>query len=253
MMRFVCVLFLGTISLTLAQKPAPKNVPQVLLALPMGLPAGKTTKLELRGLHLHTVTAVSGSVGKVKLLGKDKVGVPNGLDASRVGDSRVTLEFTAPPETKGDIKGEIKSEVEFKLTSPEGKATARIPLEPASIVAEKEPNDSFKQAQPIQIGDTVAGVIDRNQDVDVFRFEGKKGQRVLIDVIAARRGSGLDAFLSVYDGEGQLLQSVDDVAGSRDASLTLTLPRDGGYYVVVSDADDTGGPTHGYRLVLSAK
>jgi hypothetical protein len=103
------------------------------------------------------------------------------------------------------------------------------------------------------IGDTIAGVIERGQDVDVYRFEGKKGQQVRIEVFAVRRGSSLDAFLSIYDNEGQLLHSVDDVGGSRDASLTLTLPRDGGYHVVVSDANDTGGPTHGYRLVLGTK
>ena len=242
-MRLMAVLFVGMATMTLAQKP--KQPPRVLLNQPIGLSVGKTTKLELRGLRLDTVTEVSASVGKVKLLGKDKVGVPNGQDASRVGDTRVRLEYAAPADTTG--------EVEFTLSAPEGKSTTRVTLEPATVVVEKESNDSFKQAQPVKIGDTIAGVIERGQDVDVYRFEGKKGQKVRVEVFAARRGSGLDAFLSVYDSEGQVLQSIDDVDGSRDASLTLTLPRDGGYHVVVSDADDTGGPTHGYRLVLAAR
>ncbi|MFQ3593761.1 MAG: PPC domain-containing protein [Gemmataceae bacterium] len=248
-MRLTSALVLGLVALSLAQNPPPPKPPVVLLSLPMGLPVGQTTPVELRGQRLDSITEVTASLGKVKLLAKDKVAVPNGLDASRIGDTRVRLEYTAPDNTPADASAEVT----FTLTAPEGKATAKVLLETAAVIAEKEPNDSFKQAQPIRLGDTVAGVIGWVQDVDVYRFTGKKGQRVQIEVIAARRGSGLDAFLSVYDDKGQLLQSIDDVDGSRDARLTLILPRDGQYHIVLSDADDTGGPTHVYRLMLAAK
>ena len=249
-MRSLVLLFLGLVTWSLAQKPTPAPPPRVLLSVPMGLPLGKTTMLELRGHGLERVTAVSASVGKVKLLGKEKVPVPNGLDASRVGESRLRLEYTAPAEANAPAAA---AEVELTLTAPEGKASAKVLLESAAVVHEKEPNDGFRQAQPIKLGNTLAGVISYPQDVDVYRFVGKKGQRVQIEVLAARRGSGLDAFLQLYDDKGQLLQSSDDADGSRDACLKRTLPRDGEYFIVVSDADDTGGPTHVYRLVLLAK
>jgi hypothetical protein len=233
--------------LALGQKPKEpnKDAPVLLMALPFGVPPGQATKLELRGLRLDTAKEVSASVGTIKLLGKDKVAVPGNQDASRVGDSRVRVEYTPPADAP--------DEVELTLTTAAGKATVKVLIDRKPLVAEKEPNDGFKQAQAVKLGDTVAGVIERGQDVDVYRFQGKKGQQVTVDVLAARRGGGLDAFLSLYDEAGQLLGSCDDSNDSRDAELSLTLPRDGFYYVVVSDADDTGGSTHAYRLMLSAK
>jgi hypothetical protein len=120
-------------------------------------------------------------------------------------------------------------------------------------LTEKEPNDGFKQAQPVKLGQTVEGGIDRGQDVDVFRFEAKAGDKVVVEVIAARLGSALDSFLTVCDGDGQILGTCDDVEGSTDSRLELTLKKAGIYYACVSDANDQGGPAHRYRLVVQSR
>ena len=52
------------------------------------------------------------------------------------------------------------------------------------------------------------------QDVDVFRFEGRAGQRVVAEVLAARLGSPVDSFLTVYDAQGRVLAANDDHGGS---------------------------------------
>jgi len=99
----------------------------------------------------------------------------------------------------------------------------------------------------------VQGRIDAAKDVDLYRFDGKAGQRVTIEVLAARYGSPLDALLTLYDVEGRILASCDDVAGSPDPRLETTLPRDGGYILGVIDANDEGSPMHLYRLSLRVK
>jgi pre-peptidase len=99
----------------------------------------------------------------------------------------------------------------------------------------------------------VDGAIGRNQDVDVFRIDGKAGQRVVIEVLASRYGSALDSFLSLHDGDGKLLETSDDIEGSKDSRIELTLPKDGPYFASVIDANDTGGPAHVYRLVVKEK
>ena len=61
------------------------------------------------------------------------------------------------------------------------------------------------------------------------------------DVQAARFGSPLDGFLTVYDADRKVIASADDVNGSPDPVVTLTLPKDGAYFIALIDAHDLGG------------
>ncbi len=92
------------------------------------------------------------------------------------------------------------------------------------------------------------GSIGQPQDVDVFRIEGKAGQRLVLEVLAARFGSPLDPLLTLYDAAGQVVASSDDVDGGADARIEITLPRDGAYHLSIADANDQGGPQYLYRL-----
>jgi hypothetical protein len=85
--------------------------------------------------------------------------------------------------------------------------------------------------------------------VDVFRFDGNAGQKVICEVFAARFGSPLDSILTLYHAKGGQLASNDD-EGSTDSRLEITLPKKGVYYLSLIDAHDQGGPAHVYRLVV---
>src|SRR5207247_5912931 len=117
---------------------------------------------------------------------------------------------------------------------------------------EKEPNNGFPQAQPIKIPQAIDGLIREPRDVDVFRLEGKAGQRLVFEVLAARHGSALDSILTLYDAAGQQLASNDDIDGTTDSRLDVILPKDGTYYLTLIDAHDQGGPAHVYRLIARA-
>src|SRR5207244_3159492 len=109
----------------------------------------------------------------------------------------------------------------------------------------------FKSAQAIALPIVIEGTIQRQTDVDVFRFEGKKGQKVFAEVLASRHGSPLDAMLTLHDAKGQQLAFNDDFAPEhRDAKIKLTLPADGVYYLSLIDAHDMGSNLHVYRLVV---
>ncbi len=67
-------------------------------------------------------------------------------------------------------------------------------------VAEKEDNSTFETAQkipdpPLVVEGQVAG-----NDVDYFRFHGKKGQAILVDAQCARIGSGVDPSIRLTAG-----------------------------------------------------
>ena len=124
---------------------------------------------------------------------------------------------------------------------------------------EKEPNSSVEQAQPLQMPQIVNGRIQTSDDEDVFRFEGKAGQKVVLEVIARRVGSPLDSLLKLCDAQGNLLAASDDIEDPScgwlthyaDSRIDATLPSDGVYYIHLRDAQHRGGPEYAYRLRIS--
>jgi hypothetical protein len=248
----LAALLLAATALTAQDKKPPekKDAPRVVVAVPLGIPAGKTTKVTLRGLRLDTATEVRCGAPKAtaKVVSKGKATVPNMQEAKHVGDTQVEVEVTLPADAAEGMS-------ELTVVTPAGESAPHKLLveKTVSVISEKEPNNGFKQAQPVALPQAVDGTISQNQDVDVYRFEGKAGQRVVIEVFAARYGSALDSFLSLHDADGRLLATCDDIDGSTDSRIEATLPKDGAYYASVIDANDIGGPAHVYRLVVKEK
>jgi hypothetical protein len=226
------------------EKPPAKDLPRVLVANPLGVTPGATTKVTLRGLKLDTAGEVRIEGAKaVKLLSKGKASVPNNQQPNKVGDTQIELEITLPKEAAGDS-------IWLTVVTPAGTSPpyALILNGKAPLIAEKEPNNGFREAQPIQLAQDIDGQIDRPQDVDVYRFEGKAGQILLFEVEADRFGSALDPILLLHDADGRQLASNDDDALA-DPRLAYALKKDGVYFLTVMDAHDQGGPAHVYRLV----
>jgi len=244
---FALSFFLAPISAQ--KKDAPKSVPpRVIVAMPLAVEMGKSTKVTLRGQNLDKVTAIQVQEPKStgKILGNaKKVPVPNQANPDQVGDSEIDVEITLSKEVPGSV-------VPFSIIGPGGESKPHLLIvkDGAAIVAEKEPNDGFKQAQPIVLPCVVEGSIQQAQDVDVFRFEGRAGEQLVFDLQANRFGSPLDGMLTLYDVQGRIVASADDSAGSLDPILRVTLPHSGVYFLSLIDTHDQGGNIFVYRLVV---
>jgi hypothetical protein len=222
--------------------------PKVLYAVPLVAKPGEKQKLALRGKNLAAVKEVKvtgAEDAKVKVVGAKAVAVPNNYPGERVGDSEVEIELELP---RGVKPGEVK----LVALNEGGESNAYVLLvrDELPVVAEKEENGGFDTAQVIALPCAVEGTIKNERDVDVFKFEGKKGDKITIDVQAARFGSPVDGFLTVYDADRKILATADDVDGSPDPVLTVALPRDGSYFISLIDAHDLGGANFGYRLAV---
>lgn len=147
------------------------------------------------------------------------------------------------------------AKVSLVFTAPEGESPAHALLVGSAhpLLAEKEPNDGFAQAQAIQVPQTVDGQIHGDGNVDVFSLSGAAGQRLVAEIFAARHGSALDSILTLYDESGRILAVSDDQSGTTDSRLEITLPAAGRYFLGLQDAHDRGGPAHPYRLVVQGK
>ena len=232
------------------KNPAEKP-PQIILAMPLGISGGVSTRLTLRGLSLDetsgvTITAADQPI-EAKILDKKKVPLPPNQPADIIGDTQIEIELTAPAETATDHLSLI-------VDGPKGKSEPyQLPITASNeLIAEQEPNDALTQCQPISAGKTIVGSIHEAQNVDVFDLDGRAGDAVNFAVEARKYGSRLDALLWLHDSRGNLLVSADDHDASVDSQMRFTIPEDGKYFLTLMDANDLGGAAYGYRLSITS-
>ena len=126
--------------------------------------------------------------------------------------------------------------------------------------SQKEPNDTIAKAQKVTLPTIVNGVIERPDDVDIYEFKGRAGDRIAAEVYARRLGSPLDSLLRLTDASGKVIEWNDDyedkefglVTHQADSCLRAELKEDGNYFLQLSDTQHNGGPACGYRLRVSA-
>lgn len=114
---------------------------------------------------------------------------------------------------------------------------------------ESEPNNDFAQPQKIPLNVTVNGVV-RNEDVDHFLVEAKKGQRLSAEIEGIRLGQTFfDPSLEILDARRYVLAGADDTPLVRqDAAVSVVVPADGTYIVRVRESAFGGADDCRYRL-----
>jgi hypothetical protein len=125
--------------------------------------------------------------------------------------------------------------------------TAIVRLEPHTAIIEQEPNGR-ESAQQVSLPITITGRIDPSRDVDVFRFQAKKGEKLLFRAESRSLGFPLDPFLRLMDAASKTLTEIDDSGGGRDAELSFEVPSDGEFQLMIRDLHGHGGDRYVYRL-----
>jgi hypothetical protein len=186
--------------------------------------------------------------------------------ANLAGNPRLIAPFPLRSET---IKGSDASSWKIKMTVDPAVAvgvyTVRVQTDDGISnpfllavgqlpqVVEKEENSAFELAQPLPEPPVVVEGKVAGNDVDFFRFHGRKGRRIVLDAQCARIGSGIDPTIRLTTGSERraYVASVNDTLGLlTDARLTAVLPEDSDYVVEISDTRYQGGGRPVYRLVV---
>lgn len=150
------------------------DLPYVTRVFPLGMRAGQSAEISIRGVNL-------GGAGTAKVV--------------------------APAETEGWTTMPLES-IGARI-QPINEVRLAVGNEPE--ILEQEPNDTIARAQPVSVPVTLNGHLDGgmqrggNPDEDYFRFHARKGERLGIDVAAARLGSSLDSVIEVLDAEGKAI------------------------------------------------
>lgn len=124
---------------------------------------------------------------------------------------------------------------------------------------DQEDNNDPEHAQELTMPIIVNGRIDQPGDADVFRFEGRAGDGIVVEVQARRLASPLDSVLKLTDATGKQLAFNDDYEDKAsglnthhaDSYLRATLSTGGSYYVHLADTQHKGGEEYAYRLRVS--
>jgi hypothetical protein len=229
---------LGLVLIFAFGTPAFCAPPQINGTNPVGLRRGQSAEL---------------TIGGANLAGNPRIIAPFGFKidsrAAKSDASSWKVSLTVDPGAAVGVYP-IRVQTDDGISNPILLAVGQLPQ-----VVEKEDNSTFETAQevpapPLVVEGQVAG-----NDVDFFRFRGKKGQLILVDAQCARIGSGIDPSIRLTAGlpSRAYVASADDSAGlATDARLTAVLPADGDYVVELSDSRYQGAGRPIYRLVIGA-
>jgi hypothetical protein len=234
---------LAAIAAALALLPLPdasaQQLPKAKLitVFPCGTRQGTAVNVEVYGDDLQNVTQLAFS--------------HPGITAERLPD-----ENGKPLRFKVNVAAEVplgyydaRLVTRLGVTNPRTFAVGELPE-----VVEQEPNNLQTQAMRIELGTVINGRSLPSEDVDLFVFSAKAGQRVLIECRGKRLDSNLDGFLWLFDSAGhQLASNQDDPSRSEktDPLIDVTIPADGDYFVKIADFVYNGGNYCFYRLTVS--
>jgi len=199
--------------------------PVLNTVFPAGGQAGSRVEVQLTGSEITPITTLTSSAPGITF---------QKLDKQRI---RITIPATTAPGL-----------YDVRSWSPAGLSSARtfaVGRRPECLEQEAESGTQ----QPLPLNTVVNGRISKGGQIDTYRFQARRGQRVVIECWAERIDSRLRSVLEVYDDNGRRLAVNRGFVG-RDPLLDFSAPRDGVYHIRVFDLIYSGSDDHVYRLVI---
>ena len=149
--------------------------------------------------------------------------------------------------------------------APHVKEPSPLVLEPLEGLTESMETAS-QRIMEVDLPVLARGHIDPAGDTDLYRFAGRAGDTIVMEVKSRSLDAPLDSLIRLIDATGRVVAWNDDhvlkeahlykdLAGltthHADSTLMTTLPRNGQYDVQISDAQGHGGPDYTYRLRIA--
>jgi hypothetical protein len=176
---------------------------------------------------------------------------------SNLGEaSNLWVNFAATSESLGDGRWRITlpSDVStgigaLRVYGSNGVSRlALVMIDDMPTVTESKTNKTRATAQTVELGTAIDGRCDE-LSYDWFKIRANKGQRVSIEVVAARLGSRLDSVLRVFNTAGKQIAQNDDAPGLRaDSFVSFVAAADEDHFVELRDVNYSGNSEMFYRL-----
>jgi len=138
--------------------------------------------------------------------------------------------------------------IPLSLQGKAGSGFASVMVGELDEALEKEPNDTIEQASDIK--QSVCGRFDKQKDRDLFRFEAKKDERLVIAARTRSLGSACDVLLNILKSDGSKLLEAN-VTGADEGTITNTFKEAGSYFAELQELTESASPDFVYRLTVS--
>jgi hypothetical protein len=234
-----------TTSPFLARAGAQLHPPEIRSVYPLGGYPGVTMRVTITGVSFRGADRIlfdkPGVTAKILPADTAKLPVPT-LESD--GNPDVLALFTVANDAAPGI-------YLFRIVSPTGLSNVGkwvvgrdLPMD-----EDKEPNNTFAQAQSVSLPVTISGRIQEVGDQDIFACDLEAGKTFVAEVTAAVADSPLDSLLLLHDANGRELASNDNYNGP-DSLLIFPVKKSGRYLLTITSAVGAGDPNSGYLLSL---
>ena len=166
------------------------------------------------------------------------IGVNTAIATRNANAGNVGIGFAIP----------VDSILPFVAAVQEGRATTTARERTEALTNGKPP-----QALPLD-GSVIRGSLQNGDNLwlgdnsfyDVYRFQGRAGTRVRVEMVSPE----VDSYLFLIGPDGNGVAQDDDSAGGSNAQIVVTLPVDGSYTLLANSYE--GGQAGSYRLRATA-
>ena len=240
---------LATLSLATSPVLAQTSYPMLMSLKPVAAQVGQTSE--------HTVTSRYNLFGAYQVLVSGTgvtakvVPVKKSKDGKEPSLTSLKLKFTVAPNALPGVR-------DFRLATPRGASTVgQVVIVHDKVVVETGNNNTAAKAQSVAVPSTICGAIEGAEDVDVFKFSVKKGDRLSFHVRAQRLQdrihdlqSHVDPILTLRTATGTTLAASDNYFFA-DPFLSHDFTADGEYLLELRDVRYKGNSYWQYSIETS--
>jgi hypothetical protein len=217
--------------------------PTLDVAYPPVVTRGVASTVELFGRHLPASTPADSMVVFDRPL--ERISLPITPPASSPTTPLIIESFLRPRAAQEDS-------IRVGIADEPG---ILIGITDLPVIPEIEPNDTDPQAQPVTLPIDIAGILQRTNDTDLFRFHATKDQLLEIAGVSERLGSPADLSILLrritavdpatsaistedvaeFDDDAESVGGLSYITSSHDPLARIVIPADGDYILQVRD------------------
>ncbi len=204
--------------------------PRLLTTIPMGAKVGTQVEVTISGEHIEDADELTFSDRRITAARK-----LNAAGQPEPNKYVVTIAADCPV-------GIHEARVMTRLGISSSRAFCVGTLDEA---VQTKANTTLATAMELKVN-SICNATMTQRAVDHYVFEGRKGQRIIVDCATRGIDSKLDAVVIIADAAGR-----DLLVERRGGVLDFSVPADGKYVIKVHELTFKGGQPHYYRLAVS--
>jgi hypothetical protein len=234
---------------------AAANYPMLMAINPVAVQVGKTSECEivarynLQGAYKIFVTG-TGVTGEVDPPAPAKPGDKPPVKKPNI--EKLKVRFKVAPDALLGVR-------DVRIATPQGVSTLGQLVVVRDPVIREAPgdNDSLKTAQVITVPATVCGTIEKNEDVDFYKFKAEAGMAMTFHVRCHRLAEKIhdlqtiaDPILILRNSAGSILASNDNFFAA-DPLLHYLFTKAGEYFLEIRDVRYGGDAYWNYSIEIN--